>query len=165
MGLILGKPGFAWRVAGVLNSQMCTEVMAAGLVESWGSRSRPAPPLLALLAFQERQPPGAGAQAVGQQARARFQTPGAGQGTQPLCLGFRVCKDEVRWCQGAQRNELYMLDVWLAGASSRVELEDDAGKGRGPPGGAVKRSPKTAHPALRALASTSVIPRSRPPGA
>lgn len=40
MGLILGKPGFAWRVTGVLNSQMCTEVMAAGLVESWGSRSR-----------------------------------------------------------------------------------------------------------------------------
>lgn len=98
MGLILGKPGFAWRVAGVLNSQMCTGVMAASLVESWGSCSRPAPPLLALQAFQERQPPGAGAQAVGQQPRARFQTPGAGQGTQPLCLGFRVCKDEVRWC-------------------------------------------------------------------
>lgn len=45
-----------------------------------------------------------------------------------------------------------MLDVWHAGASSRVELGDEAGRGRGPPSGAVKRSPKTAHPALRALA-------------
>ena len=45
-----------------------------------------------------------------------------------------------------------MLDVWHAGASSRVELGDEAGRGRGPPGGAVKRSPKTAHPALRARA-------------
>ena len=97
MGLILGKPGFAWRVTGVLNSQMCTEVMAASLIESWGSRSSLAPPQPALLTFQERQPPRAGTQAVGQQARVRFQAPGAGQGTQPLCLGFRVCKDEVRW--------------------------------------------------------------------
>lgn len=157
MGLTLGKPGCGWRVAGVLNSPMCTEVMAAGLGESWGSGSCLAPPQPALLTSQEKQPPGAGTQAVGQRARVRFQAPGAGQGAHPLCPGFRVCKVELRWSRGAQRNRLYVSDVGHAGASSRVEPGDDAGGGR-VPGCSGKEEPQDSPRRPRALACASVAP-------
>lgn len=146
MELTLGKPGCAWRVAGVLNSPMCTEVMAAGLGESWGSGSCLAPPQPALLTSQEKQPPGAGTQAVGQRARVRFQAPGAGQGTNPLCPGFRVCKVELRWSRGAQRNRLMCQTSGMQEHQAELSL-GTMQEEEGSPGAAVKRSPKTAHAA------------------
>lgn len=53
------KARFCLEVAGVLNSQMCTESDGCGSRRKLGLLPLPAQPLLlALLAFQERQPPG-----------------------------------------------------------------------------------------------------------